>query len=494
MSLHGHTQIILSDAKTGAVQKTIEKDNMLTPALEEIFRPFGMYTNGSVLCENKVNMQRLFGGLLAFDTALDATQVTPPGTANIVAAGVCGQANNGANEIRGTYNSAESNLDYTNRNLRFVYDFATNQGNGTIAAICMTPWWGGYMCECKKRSVEDVKDTFPADGLRYSCYPGTAATGTYSNTFSTIDCGWIQFRRECTGESYSYNTSEYINSCYSKCIEVDEGADTRTTVILKKIYNTTRLTLTVRVRPANIKSGDLFRMMGDWPSVTEKVYELGDALTTENLYGAPEREHICYDWERRTVYITCTPSGSIVAVNAKIRVFALNLDTEEVTTYDITNQTGVRIFGPRTYSYNGVEPVSTFAYNGYLLMMAYDAVDGGYPLYKIKLDDPGKITKFPTAWSSNASCIVYAKCDRLYTTGKYVINMAQNTNNKRFELGKYGDNSYIAVNIRGRDSLLSLNGMHVGLWPATLMTVNNITPIEKTPAQTMKIVYTLREG
>ena len=50
-------------------------------------------------------------------------------------------------------------MDIENGVVTFVYDFATNQANGTIASVCLTSPRGAYMCEA---------DTVPA-ALRALC-------------------------------------------------------------------------------------------------------------------------------------------------------------------------------------------------------------------------------------------------------------------------------------------------------------------------------------
>lgn len=52
--------------------------------------------------------------------------------------------NNTKGTKRGGYNQTESELNMTNRYMKFVYDFATSQANGTISCVCLTHVNGGY--------------------------------------------------------------------------------------------------------------------------------------------------------------------------------------------------------------------------------------------------------------------------------------------------------------------------------------------------------------
>ena len=97
MPIHGHTKIELTSQTTGEVE-TIEKDNIVTNAVSQIFNAFngmallreananGEY--GSTSDKSWELLESLYGGILLYDTALgsDPDTLFAPPEANLVAA------------------------------------------------------------------------------------------------------------------------------------------------------------------------------------------------------------------------------------------------------------------------------------------------------------------------------------------------------------------------------------------------------------------------
>ena len=55
-----------------------------------------------------------------------------------------GLQNNTTGKMRGGFNQTESELNLANRYMKYVYDFATSQANGTISCVCLTHLNGGF--------------------------------------------------------------------------------------------------------------------------------------------------------------------------------------------------------------------------------------------------------------------------------------------------------------------------------------------------------------
>ena len=141
MPIHGHTKIELTSQTTGEVE-TIEKDNIVTNAISQIFNAFngmallreananGEY--GSTSDKSWELLESLYGGILLYDTALgsDPNTLFAPPEANLVGSGVPKVLNNGKGLQRGSFNTTESKTDLENGVVTFVYDFATSQANG----------------------------------------------------------------------------------------------------------------------------------------------------------------------------------------------------------------------------------------------------------------------------------------------------------------------------------------------------------------------------
>ena len=116
MPIHGHTKIELTSQTTGE-DETIEKDNIVTNAVSQIFNAFngmallreananGEY--GSTSDKSWELPESLYGGILLYDTALgsDPNTLFAPPEANLVGSGVPKVLNNGKGLQRGSFNA-----------------------------------------------------------------------------------------------------------------------------------------------------------------------------------------------------------------------------------------------------------------------------------------------------------------------------------------------------------------------------------------------------
>jgi hypothetical protein len=146
MAIKGKTTFELTDVNTGEVE-IIEDNNMVTNALQEFMLTYGMFNKGIFTDDNMTNAlySNLLGGLFLFDTALDedVDNTFMPAGVKMVGNG-SDFSNNGVVAELGTYNKPESGIQ-PDGSIKFVYDYATNQANGTIACACLTSKVGGYM-------------------------------------------------------------------------------------------------------------------------------------------------------------------------------------------------------------------------------------------------------------------------------------------------------------------------------------------------------------
>lgn len=146
--LHGHAVLTLNDAQTGREIKRIEKDNMITNAVGNIFAENLL---GSINYTDLTPVRNMFGGIMLFYDALteqaDTTQVPNPLTNPLIAyAGQTAHAT--ANPMRGNPNNASGGSGPTldGKGYKFVWDWANNQGNGTISAAALTYKDFGDIC------------------------------------------------------------------------------------------------------------------------------------------------------------------------------------------------------------------------------------------------------------------------------------------------------------------------------------------------------------
>lgn len=136
--LRGEVLIQVLDSRTDKVIQEVKGKNMVTNAIRDVFASnyFGLMSY-----QNLLPIRDLFGGVLCFRNALteDADDYYPPLSATNPVTAHAGQttyASADADTTRGIPNSVESGV--VTGGYKFVWDFASTQGNGTISALALT--------------------------------------------------------------------------------------------------------------------------------------------------------------------------------------------------------------------------------------------------------------------------------------------------------------------------------------------------------------------
>lgn len=148
MALKGKTTFELTNVNTGEVE-VIEDTNMITNALQEFVATYGYFgcdvLGGNILGNDSFWVNAL-GGLFLFDTKLDenVNNILMPAGVKMVGNGSYNISNSGSVTELGSYNTSESGLQ-SDGSIKFVYDFSTQQANGSIACACLTSKIGGYI-------------------------------------------------------------------------------------------------------------------------------------------------------------------------------------------------------------------------------------------------------------------------------------------------------------------------------------------------------------
>lgn len=160
--LNGRTIIELTDVKTGVTEK-IEKTNMVTNAINSYYKDnclgvkewnrtdFNLksfFTGGKFesFSDNIFTFPLLgvlIGGVLCYSSPLEenADNFYAPLTNELVACANIEKNTHDELTKRGSFNAIESGE--TDKGYKFVWDFATHQGNGTISSLGLTSYWGG---------------------------------------------------------------------------------------------------------------------------------------------------------------------------------------------------------------------------------------------------------------------------------------------------------------------------------------------------------------
>lgn len=143
MAIHGESLIQLYDS-AGAVVEERHDTNMVTHAIRDIlamnpwgFKDYTRLTAGSYWRGLYPIAKNLLGGIVLFPSTLteDADAYYAPAK-NIPTGYASIDAYTGADPKRGQYNASESGP--LPNGYRFVYDYATDRANGTIAAVALT--------------------------------------------------------------------------------------------------------------------------------------------------------------------------------------------------------------------------------------------------------------------------------------------------------------------------------------------------------------------
>lgn len=461
--LKGKTELILTDVRTGSQEKVLEH-NMVTNALSDIFRQEGYMKDCGVMYSSigQPLYTSLLGGILLFDTALeeDASKYYAPPGVRLTASGVYGIKNTVSSLLRGDYNSEESKLDLDAKTMKYVYDFPTSKGNGKIASVCLTSKWAGF------------------DGY-----------GAAENNYTTNgdQSGWLLY--SLGGTRFMAHDGEYT-------IAIDEKSDVMYSVAFEKNPESTSYDYKIIVykRWANLKNITILRNIYSYHPLIEKV-----ELSTDNFYSY--YSSINYDRISNAIYVvTNGTSYSAIDSGKSIIIYCIPLDTLKLTKILVTNTTGTSI-----------APASCYVYNGFLYCFKDSAV------YKIRLSASGDVTRMstPSNFQPGYTKCIFERNGLIYAPYTFggsndyknyaVIDTEKNivlSTNCRSGTYTYTGEWWIAP-IIGNDIMLFKN-VYRNSSPETgtfqmqtnyLATINNLsTPITKTAAQTMKVIYTISEG
>lgn len=463
-NLKGTTKIELTDVNTGEVE-VFENHNMVTNALRDIFTPLGLSQRPSRYFVDFIPYyEKLLGGILCFDEEIpeNPDEYYPPSNANLVGCASYGVQNNTKNTFRGGYNQTESEINLKDRYVKYVYDFATSQANGTIASVCLTHKYGGFTSYGSKDAVYTrdypLMQSICEDNLQYvhPNHTGAATSSTYSGM--------------TVGETEVIFLIDKEKDCAYYLKVVDN----------KHIHITKRRTY---LRSVSILD-DEYRTK---PLIEEiEIAELASALTIGYW-------SINYDPSNDCVYFCCT-SNYYVPINGSVLVTEIKVDTWDVTQYEVTNTANTNLRTDSSWQ--------MFVASGYLLIKKYDSP---YDLYKIQISNPANITEFKrTNCSSINGAAKFVINDRVYfESGNAQLLIADLHSNEIMppECQSFFNSNYWTHLTPVRNNKL-LYFADYGTWSVAgwymmcnyLATINNLdTPVTKTADKTMKITYILQE-
>lgn len=474
--LKGTTKIELTDVNTGETQ-VIEKHNLVTGAINRLYQPtLGHATSGSTLRGLDVNT--LFGGLLLFNNPLpeNVNQWFAPAGVNATGHGVQGLQNTTAGVRLGSYNSAESSYNSATKTAKFVYDFSTNQANGTISSVCLAhkmAGYGGY-------GTDMVYGSSWATVMMNSMYSGTKRFTDYTDKLDT-------------SSSLVYS-KEYL-------FLIDAEND-----IAYYFVITGGTTIKIRKYHAMLKTYSVFTTDLS-PSTLVLAGESSEVAIPTTIPSGTWSYN--YDATDNAVYIR---AGGTVANNGSfVLTKVICEDTPVVTQTTVTNTSGVTI--------GNTSNRNTFVHNGYVYIVGNASP---YNIYKIRIDDSEITTIENPAKSSGfvpvmaiSGIIYYQKAGDSTGMATYLLDTEYNTLKgcgivnidyaSQKGTGSYysyyspvytpiKDNQMLYYLSYAGNSSATANTLGFKYFTNYLATINNISPaIAKVNTQTMKITYTIQE-
>lgn len=133
-TLHGHVKITLTDVKTGETEVR-EADNTVTWALEDLY---SVNNFGAKDYAQLSPMRDMLGGVICFEDEFESTQgIMVSDDVNKMIAHAGQTAHSTINPYRGNPNALSGEIQ-DGKGYRYIWDFAPNQGLGTISTVCLT--------------------------------------------------------------------------------------------------------------------------------------------------------------------------------------------------------------------------------------------------------------------------------------------------------------------------------------------------------------------
>ena len=463
MAIKGTTEILLTDVNTGKIEQ-YKNENMVTKAIPEIFNNniegmlFTVQGSGTTnftdnilpLCRNAI------GGILMFQDALveDEDNIFAP-SSNQVTGYASNDVNSTANQMRGSLNLTESTK--LENGYKFVWDFTTSQGNGTISALALTHKFGGigyfgdtYNMSSKQLRMKNV--SLSGSGIRANYY---------------LDVVEVNFEG-----NYMYSIS----------------MDTSNQVVIRKIRKCFR------------QIGLNFTLQDDG----DQVLDTQTLVPTTFINASTSNGYFeFHDGEDGYWYGFMGSSNSSGSATVKwIKIKKSDFSFSEGT-WTLPNTLIYQLGYRSGYGGSPIRYVQSIMRNGYLYMMHYNRTG----MYKINANNAADITWIPFGFTTNFSggsnygyTYIWKLGDRIIGSDFNILaddTIIKTTNWTSFDyvctpMFQYGPYCLVF----GRYAYSSNYSTYKNIWLMTpyLATINNLsTSVIKTADKTMKITYTVTE-
>ena len=481
--IKGHTKIELTNVRTGERQ-VVEDDNLVTNILDKYFELSPLTNNYPKFNPNPM-VDTFFGGLLLFQNPIEekVDNYDLPSDNPMIGNGIVNYSSLDVPGL-GAYNKDESKFSIENGIVtrKYVYDFGTSKGNGTISTVCLTNPFMGYVGAGNRsgKYEQNSLSTVPS----FSSFNANP----YMNSFGENGSVWSGDLEKIADSSMMCLTMELTKNC-GYYVPIDAV-----------FYNSGNPSI-------HFKAGFLEIYKAHFPFT--KMNPMCPLFGYRTIYEkvkiqAPE---VFQTINRPLVSVTCcadaiyfivgeTYNSYYISNNATFHVWKLSNDFKTSEVFTLKNTTG-----------------KTISIGGYNVFPFVDDMFwiGSNPIYKFNLKSPANIVEIPfmgaagerELYSLNAvgkSIFAYAK----KTSSSYVAYRVETAENKIYVLN---GNPRLVDSVDGgtffnmlsdKDYILSTRDYRYNTSislvrnPFTLSTINNLPePVTKTSDMTMKITYTI---
>lgn len=460
--LKGTMKIEMTDVNTGQTETVLEQ-NMVTNALANIFKPLGLVKDPGRMYDGFAPYyQKLLGGLLLFDNTIEenADGLYPPANAGLVGCAVYGQQNNTTGKVRGSFNQTESELNLTDRYMKYVYDFQTSQANGTIACVCLTHVNGGY-----------------------TAYGSTDAVFTSDHPpFVILDGGYLQYvYTDYTGAKTGDKYTGYTVGTTELLFVIDLDTDA---AYYFRVDSGTKLTITKRrayLKTVSVLENPRYKK----PLVEEWTLDEGIDVSGRNAYN--------FDPATNALYV-CSAANYQTKPSETFNIVKIDFGTWKVTSYTMTNTTDVGL------STDGMR--YAYVHDGFVYVKSYNSP---YHVYKFELTNPANVVQMKENGMTTVPGLPeFAVNGRIYYDDNgndlYVGNSATNEFLKMESNRLYSSNRHYCYTPVLRNPMVyfiscgNYTTVGFGILSNYLATINNLSePVTKTADKTMKVTYIIQE-
>lgn len=471
MALKGVCEIELKDENGNIVKKTRDK-NMLTNALSRLINPDTYMLN--LLYATNIYMyefyntklpilDKLIGGILLFNQTQDekADNVTYSADDVIGSGSVMTKIISDDNRI-GTFNKEESSIiKDSNGNdigIKFVWDFATNQCNGTIRSVSLTSGLSGeFLYSNGDRLVltltEGLNSIYPMTFLK-----GGSSSDSHGNLFPSFSDSGSDSRMSCIFLT-QFKPDELI--------VIPNSLEMNRIKIKKNINLTDKATNLCAVGSEILK--------------TVQIKDLGLSGAGTNTFS----DGFCFANFENSLYYC-------IVKNKILRIVKYDPETLEATEKNIDCSS----FMPD----NGTYYVSI--YSNYFVIL-------GSTLFFLDINDYTlvKTIKLNTTLTFTGQYGGYFIVTNINGTNTIILDKELNvirsqTSSQRVGIFKtilpqkndYVKAPYFMYRNNGFFNASSRPGYGIGIDPHVKFTIDNLaTPVTKTASQTMKVIYTIQD-